>query len=305
MIESCDGSGTNTQATVYCLLAAVYSILLSDMTNMIRVAAIQMVSTADVESNLNDASRLLREAAEKGAELVVLPEYFPLISDDETAKLQHKEAFGAGPLQDFLAENASQHAFWLMGGTIPLTTEQADKVSSSCLLYDPHGKCVSRYDKIHLFNVDVSDEKQESYNESATITAGNKIVVAETPFGNIGMSVCYDLRFPELYRQMLEKDVSIITVPSAFTETTGKRHWEMLLRARAVENLCFVIAPNQGGRHSDTRFTWGHSMIIGPWGDILGSLEKGPGVVVADIDRPRQQALRTSFPALQHRKLHL
>lgn len=264
-----------------------------------------MVSTADVESNLDEASRLLQEAAEKGAKLVVLPEYFPLISDDETAKLQHKEVFGTGPLQIFLAEHARKYGFWLVGGTIPLATEQADKVSSSCLLHDPQGLCVSRYDKIHLFNVDVSDDKQESYNESTTIIAGEQIVVAETPFANIGMSVCYDLRFPELYRQMLEKDVSIITIPSAFTETTGKRHWEMLLRARAVENLCFVIAPNQGGQHSDTRFTWGHSMIIDPWGDILGSLEKGPGVVVADIDLASQQALRSSFPALQHRKLHL
>ena len=219
-----------------------------------------MVSTADVDENLGSARTLVQNAVDEGAKLVVLPEYFPILSEDETEKLQHQEQFGSGPLQGFLADNARQHGIWLMGGTIPLASGQQGRVFSSCLLFNPEGVCVARYDKIHMFDVTVGDKEDESYNESNTMIPGEQIVTAETPFGNIGMSICYDLRFPELYRNMLDEDISIITVPSAFTETTGKRHWEMLLRARAVENLCFVIAPNQGGQHSEKRFTWGHSM---------------------------------------------
>lgn len=270
---------------------------------MPRVAVLQMVSTADVAENLRNAESLLAKAADDGAELVLLPEYFPIISDDESDKLQHQEDIGVGPLQDFLASQAIKHNFWLIGGTIPLASPDPQRVLNSSLLFNPQGKCLARYDKIHLFDVHVDGGGDESYNESSTIAPGQEVVVANTPFGNIGMSVCYDLRFPELYREMLAQDISIISVPAAFTKTTGRRHWELLLKSRAVENLCFVIAANQGGQHSERRATWGHSMIIDPWGDILCSLETGPGVACADIDLNRVVKLRESFPALKHRTM--
>jgi len=270
---------------------------------MPKTAVVQMVSSANVEANLKQAASLLTQAAAQGAELVLLPEYFPIISDNESDKLKHQENYGSGPLQDFLATQARQHKFWLVGGTIPLKSGQAERVLNSCLLFNPAGKCVARYDKIHLFDVHVDGTGDESYNESATIAAGNSITVASTPFGNIGMSVCYDLRFPELYRKMLEQDISIITVPAAFTRSTGKRHWELLLKSRAVENLCYVVAANQGGQHSKRRATWGHSMIIDPWGSTLCSLETGPGIACADIDLTRVKELRRSFPALEHRSM--
>ncbi len=270
---------------------------------MVRVATIQMVSTADVESNLSQAKSLIQEAAAEGAKFAVLPEYFPLISDDETDKLNIQEQYGSGPIQDFLAEQASLHGLWLMAGSLPISTSDPQHVASSCLLYSPSGDCIARYDKIHLFDVCVDKEEGEAYNESSTITAGREVVVAETPFARIGLSICYDLRFPELYRELIGRGASIVTVPSAFTYSTGKRHWEMLLSARAVENLCFVIASNQGGQNTANRSTWGHSMIIDPWGNILCSLEQGPGVACVDIDLAQVEELRTSFPALQHRVL--
>jgi nitrilase len=190
-----------------------------------------------------------------------------------------------------------------MGGTIPLDCGDNDRVFNSCLLYDPEGTVTARYEKMHLFDVHVDKQGNESYNESSTIAAGNDVVVAKTPFARIGMSVCYDLRFPELYRHMLDRNITLITVPSAFTFTTGKRHWETLLKARAVENLCYVIASNQGGQNTARRTTWGHSMIIGPWGDILAKVEQGPGVAVADLDFDQLDNIRKSFPALMHRKL--
>ena len=272
------------------------------MTDKVKVAAIQMVSTADVENNLNLAGSLIQQAAAQKADLAVLPEYFPIIGNDEKDKLQYREEFGEGPLQDFLAENARQSGMWLMGGSIPLATNDEGRVFNSCLLFNPDGICIARYDKIHLFDVHVGGDN-ESYNESNTMLAGDRVSVAKTPFGNIGMSICYDLRFPELYRHMLDQDVVMLTVPSAFTETTGRKHWELLLRARAVENLCYVIAPNQGGQHSATRRTWGHSMIIDPWGEILAAMETGPGLVCAELDLSRQRELRKSFPALQHTRL--
>ena len=270
---------------------------------MPRVAVIQMVSSASVEENLNNAASLLAQAADKGAELVLLPEYFPIISDNERDKIQYQEDYGSGPLQEFLSGQAKQYKFWLMGGTIPLKSDKPERVLNSCLLFNPEGECTARYDKIHLFDVHVGGKGDESYNESATIAPGSEITIASTPFGNIGMSVCYDLRFPELYRKMSEQDISIITVPAAFTKTTGKRHWELLLKSRAVENLCFVVAANQGGQHSERRATWGHSMIIDPWGDILCSLETGPGVACTDINLNRITELRESFPALKHRTM--
>ena len=270
---------------------------------MPRVAAVQMVSTPDVQENLAAADALLRQAADQGAEFALLPEFFAIIGREDTDKLALQEPYGAGPLQDFLAGLARELGLWLMGGTIPLQSGNPERVYNSCLLFNPQGECAARYDKIHLFDVSIQGEQEESYSESRTMAPGAEVVVADTPLGRIGMSVCYDLRFPELYRRMLDQNVDIITVPAAFTATTGRKHWEVLLRSRAVENLSFVIAAAQGGQNTETRATWGHSMIIDPWGEILGELDTGPGVVCADIDLEQAYSLRRSFPALQHRKL--
>lgn len=270
---------------------------------MTRVATIQMVSNANLTENLASAATLIHQAADQGAELAVLPEYFLLISDNERDKSDCREPFGNGPIQDFLANTASRHKLWLMGGSIPLDCGDPSRVYNSCLLYTPEGKVAARYEKIHLFDVELDREGKETYKESTTVAAGSTVVVAETPFAQIGMSICYDLRFPELYRSMLARDISIITVPSAFTYTTGQCHWEILLKARAVENLCYVIASNQGGQNTARRATWGHSMIIDPWGEILAMVEQGPGVAIADLDLDKLHSLRKSFPALQHRKL--
>lgn len=262
-----------------------------------------MCSTARVEDNLRQASQLLTEAAEESANLAVLPEYFPIISDVETDKLAIQEEFGNGPLQKFLSDKATELGLWIMGGSLPIRTNNSNKVASSCLLYAPDGKCFARYDKMHLFDVCVNKDEKEAYNESSTIVAGSDIVVAETPLAKIGFSICYDLRFAELYREMISRGATVITVPSAFTFSTGRRHWQMLLSARAVENLCFVVASNQCGQNTANRRTWGHSMIIDPWGDVLCSLEDKPGVACADIDLSRLNELRSSFPALDHRVL--
>ena len=261
-----------------------------------------MVSTDNVATNLQAAARLMEEAAVQQAEFLVLPENFPLMGMQEQDKVGILEPYGKGPIQSFLSDQARLHQVWILGGTVPLAASVPDKIRAASLLYNPEGRCIARYDKIHLFDVSVKDT-DESYNESATIEAGDELVVVRTPFGNIGLSVCYDLRFPELYRNMHAQDVNIITVPSAFTFTTGKPHWESLLRARAVENLCYVIASNQGGRHINNRETWGHSLIMDPWGDILAMVEQGEGVACTDIDLEQLLTLRINFPTLQHRKL--
>lgn len=271
---------------------------------MTTVASIQMVSTDDVSENLQVASQLIAEAVAQGAEFLLLPENFMRMGDDKHGNVGIMEPFGDGPLQNFLAQQSQQHKIWLMGGTIPLQGNVANKSHASCLLYDPNGECTFRYDKIHLFDVIVDHKSGESYQESNTIVAGDKVVVATTPFAKIGMSVCYDLRFPELYRAMHRDKVQIITVCSAFTLTTGKAHWKSLLRSRAIENLCYIIASNQGGKHADGRQTWGHSMIIDPWGNILDSIESGAGFALADIDLEQQQVLRRDFPCLQHQVLN-
>jgi nitrilase len=260
-----------------------------------------MVSTADVDANLSQAKKLIQQAADEGAEFAVLPEYFPLISDDETDKLNIVEDIGNGPIQNLLADLATQHGMWLMAGSMPIRTLDPQRVASSCLLYSPTGELSARYDKIHMFDVCVNKEEGETYNESNTIVPGRDVIVAETAFATLGLSICYDLRFPELYRELVNRGATIITVPSAFTYSTGKRHWEMLLCTRAVENLCFVIASGQGGQNTEKRRTWGHSMIIDPWGNILSSLDEGPGIACADLDLARVDELRASFPALQHR----
>lgn len=265
-------------------------------------AAIQMVSTPDVSSNLASAERLIKEAAAAGAKLIALPENFALMSEDVMAKIKHREPEGQGPIQQFLSETAKKYAVWLIGGTIPLAGAVENKVRAACLMYNDQGQLVSRYDKIHLFDVDVPNSN-EVYRESDTIEAGNRRVVSPTPFGILGFSVCYDVRFPELYRAMHTQGVQILTVPSAFTAHTGAAHWETLLRARAIENLCYVIAPNQGGSHANGRQTFGHSMIIDPWGQVLSSHFQGEGFACAEINLDKLAKIRAQFPALNHIRL--
>ncbi|MDO6385814.1 carbon-nitrogen hydrolase family protein [Uliginosibacterium sp. 31-12] len=266
------------------------------MPSAMRVAAVQMISGPDVAANLTEAARLIAEAAAQGAQLALLPEYFPLIHADEQAKIGIRENFGEGPIQRFLAAEARRHGLWLIGGTLPLQAADAEHVLNSSLVFDPQGACVARYDKIHLFGF---TRGAEHYDESRTIEAGREIVSFEAPCGRVGLSVCYDLRFPELYRRM--GSPNLIVVPAAFTETTGRAHWEILLRARAIENQCYVLASGQGGEHPSGRRTFGHSMLIDPWGEIVSALASGPGVVVGEIDPKRIAAVRESLPALQHR----
>lgn len=264
-----------------------------------RVAAIQMASGPSVAANLAEAERLIEMAAAQGARLVVLPEYFVIMGKKETDKVAVREVEGKGPIQKFLSTMAKKHKIWLVGGSIPLEASAPEKVRNACLVYDDKGKMVARYDKIHLFGLDLGNEH---YHEETTIEPGDKVVVVETPFGRIGLSVCYDLRFPELYRAM--GDVDIIVVPAAFTETTGRAHWETLIRARAIENLAYVVAAAQGGYHLAGRETHGNSMIVDPWGVVLDRLPRGSGVVIAGVNPAYQTSLRQSLPALTHRTLH-
>lgn len=268
---------------------------------MNRVAAVQMASGPNVEANLDEAGRLIERAVEAGAELVGLPENFGLIGMSERDKLAHAEVEGEGPMQDFLSRTARRHGIWLAGGTIPLATTAGDRIRQSLLMYDPDGRQAARYDKMHLF--DVRLEGGETYRESSTIEPGNAPAMVDTPFGRIGLTICYDLRFPELYRHLMAEGASILLVPSAFTKVTGRAHWEPLLRARAIENLAWVIAPAQGGYHANERETWGHTMIVDPWGTVLAEQENGSGVVVADLDPDRLANTRRNFPSLEHRRL--
>ncbi|MGH8665099.1 MAG: carbon-nitrogen hydrolase family protein [Burkholderiales bacterium] len=263
-----------------------------------RIAAIQMVSAADVATNLAQAERLLEQAASRGARLAALPEFFPFMGLRDTDKVAVRERFGAGPIQEFLSATSRRLGLWIIGGSVPLQAAVPDKVRNSCLVYDDAGRLAARYDKIHLFGF---DNGRERYVESNTIEPGTEIVVLESPFGRIGLSICYDLRFPELYRRM--GSVALIVVPSAFTATTGEAHWETLLRARAVENLAYVLAPAQGGVHASGRRTHGDSMIIDPWGEILARVPTGPGIAFAELDPGRIAAVRGSLPALEHRTL--
>ena len=262
----------------------------------VRVAAVQMVSTPRVEENLKTAAGLVAQAVAQGAQLVALPEYFPIMGLSDADKFAVREVDGQGAIQDFLAATARKHGIWLVGGSLPLVAAEAGKVLNSCLVFDPRGERVARYDKIHLFGFQKGAER---YNESATIEAGSQPVVFDAPFGRVGVSICYDIRFPELYRAQGAVDLQII--PAAFTETTGRAHWEILLRARAIENQCYVLAVAQGGKHENGRETHGNSMLIDPWGIILDRLPKGPGVVVGDVDHARIADVRASLPALKHR----
>ena len=263
-----------------------------------RVAAIQMASGPSVTANLEEAARLIEEAVAQEAKLVVLPEYFCIMGMKDTDKLAVREQPGAGQIQDFLSQTAKRLGIWLVGGSVPLASPDPDKVYNSCLVYDDQGKQVARYDKIHLFGLQMGNER---YAEERTIKAGSQVVTVDSPFGRIGLSICYDLRFPELFRMM--NGVDIILAPAAFTAITGKAHWEVLVRARAVENMAYVIAPGQGGYHVNGRETNGDSMIVDPWGVVIERLPRGAGAVVATIDPGYQSSLRTNLPALNHRTL--
>lgn len=265
---------------------------------MTTVAAVQMVSTPSVAENIATARRLVGEAAAAGAQLVLLPEYWAIMGMSDSDKVAQAEALGAGPIQDFMAETARRHGVWLIGGTLPLASDDAAKVINTTLVYDAAGRHVGRYDKIHLFGF---TKGTESYDESRTIVPGSTVGTLATPLGKVGLSVCYDLRFPELYRAM--GPVSLIVVPAAFTYTTGRAHWEVLLRARAIENQCYVLAAAQGGLHQNGRRTWGHSMLIDPWGEVKAVLAEGEGVVHGALDAAFLDGVRESLPALRHRTM--
>lgn len=267
-----------------------------------KVAAIQMVSGTDLHQNLQQAQQLLQQAAHAGAELAVLPEYFAFMGQRDTDKLALQELWGHGPVQDFLARTARELQLWLVGGTLPLASAEPQRASNSSLAYNPVGDCVARYDKIHLF---CYDNGREHYDEAQTLLPGHQPTAFELIDRNgqawrVGMSVCYDLRFAELYRAL---QADILLVPAAFTHTTGQAHWEVLLRARAIENQAYVVASAQGGLHDNGRRTWGHSLVADPWGQVLAQHASGPGVVLAELDTVHLQQVRTQLPALQHRRL--
>lgn len=264
-------------------------------------AAIQMASGPQLSANLLEAEKLIAEAAKAGAQLVALPENFALMGMHENDKLKIRENEGQGPIQDFLSQTARKYQLWIVGGTIPLAGHSENKVRAACVVYDAEGRRVARYDKVHLFDVSVP-ESGEEYRESDSVEAGDTLCVVDTPFGRMGIAVCYDLRFPEFFRAMSRTQLDFIVIPSAFTAKTGAAHWEVLLRARAIENLCYIIAPNQGGFHKNGRQTYGHSMIVDPWGVVLDCYKTGAGFVSGNVDMARQEKTRTSFPVLQHRR---
>ena len=265
-----------------------------------KLAAIQMISSPDVGDNLRTASRLVAQAAAAGADFVLLPEYFCLMGRRDDDKLAHAEAPGQGPIQDALAELASRHRLWLAGGTLPLRTPDPARVRNAQLVVGPDGRAAARYDKLHLFAFDNGTER---YDEGRVLEAGAEPVVVNAGPWRVGLSICYDLRFPELYRAMMQPPCDLLCVPAAFTYTTGQAHWELLLRARAVENQCYVLAAAQGGVHPNGRRTWGHSLVVDPWGEVLALQAEGEGVVMADMTRERIEQVRTQLPALAHRRL--
>ena len=264
------------------------------------VAAVQMASGPQVAGNLQEAARLIEIAAHAGAKLVVLPEYFAIMGLSDQDKVAVREIDGEGMIQHFLAQQAQKWGLWLVGGSVPLVAKSPSKIRNSCLVYNEAGERVARYDKIHLFGLNLG---KEQFREANTIEAGDTVKVLQTPFGKLGLSICYDLRFPELYRAM--GSVNLIVVPAAFTATTGRAHWEVLLRARAIENLAYVIAAGQGGYHLNGRETHGESMIVDPWGVVLDRLPRGSGVVLANVNLQHQARLRQSLPALEHRQMSL
>lgn len=269
---------------------------------MKKIAAIQMASGPNVNANLIEAERLIADAVSAGARLIVLPENFAFTGKSETDKLAIAEPDGSGPIQSFLSQQAIKHKIWLVGGTIPIKGSDEDHVRAASIVFNAEGEVVARYDKIHLFDVHI-DASNENYNESAAIEPGDKVTVVETPYGRLGLAICYDLRFPELFRRMLDAGVDIIAVPSAFTAATGKAHWEILVRARAIENLCFVVAADQGGYHVSGRETFGDSMIVDPWGQVLDRLPSGSGYIIANLDIEQVRQVRKTFPVVEHRRI--
>jgi deaminated glutathione amidase len=265
-----------------------------------KVAALQMTSGPDVATNLEQARVLLEEAAERGARLAALPENFSFMGLKDADKRAAAETDGNGPAQDFLAATAQRLRLWIVGGTVPLASSADGRVAAACLVYDADGRRVARYDKIHLFDVDIPG-RAESYRESAHVAPGSRTTVLDTPLGRLGLSVCYDVRFPELYRHLSACGAQILTIPSAFTSPTGRAHWETLLRARAIENLCYVVAPAQSGFHPSGRETYGDSMIVDFWGRVLQRVPRGRGCAVAEVDIARLNGVRETFPALAHR----
>jgi len=264
-----------------------------------RVAAVQTVSGGNVGENLAQVVPLIAQAANAGAQLVLLPEYFGLLGVRATDKLAAAEPDGSGPQQDFLADAACRHSMFVVGGCVPIATEDPRRVRSACLVYAPDGQRIARYDKMHLF---AFSDGQERYDEARTIQAGERVVAFDAPCGRVGLSICYDIRFPELYRAL--GDMALILMPAAFTVPTGTAHWELLLRARAVENQCYLLAAAQGGMHPNGRATYGHSMLVDPWGDIVAEHASGPGIVVGDVNAARIADVRRKLPAHAHRRLN-
>jgi len=265
-----------------------------------KIAAVQMVSAPDVDRNLVAADRLVSEAAAAGAQLVALPEYFCFMGLNERDKLAIAEVPGRGPIQSFLAAQARMHRIWVIGGTVPLRCKDERRARNACCVYAPDGQLAARYDKLHLFRY--RNDAGEDHDEGRVLEAGDKPATAQVEDWRTGLSICYDLRFPELYRSMMTPPCDLLSVPAAFTHTTGRAHWELLLRARAVENQCYVIAPAQGGKHENGRRTWGHSMVVDPWGDVLALCEEGEGLAMAEVDKGLIAAVRQQLPALTHRR---
>jgi len=268
----------------------------------VRVAAIQMNSGADLASNLQLADRLLGDAAADNCDMAVLPENFALMPERSRDKVAIAEVPGDGPVQSFLADAATRYKLWIVAGSMPLKSPEPERVFGACPVYDAAGRQLGIYRKIHLFDVKLPD-CEESYQESWSMYPGDDVVAVDTPAGRLGLTICYDLRFPELYRRLVEDGATLFTVPAAFTRTTGEAHWHSLLRARAIENLAYVIAPGQYGEHALGRQTYGHSVIIDPWGKVLAEQGAGDCHVAADIDPDLPARLRSEFPALANRRL--
>ncbi len=265
-----------------------------------KIAAVQMVSGPEWPANRAAAARLVGQAAAAGATLVALPEYFCLMGQRDSDKLALAEEAGSGTIQQFLSALAREHGLWLVGGTLPLRARTPGQVLNRCAVFAPDGRQAATYDKIHLF---AFDNGRESYDEGRTLCAGDQPVALQAGPLRLGLSICYDLRFPELYRALMRPPCDVLSVPAAFTHTTGQAHWELLLRARAIENQCYVLAAAQGGMHANGRRTWGHSMIVGPWGEVIDVLPEGEGFVVAEVDPQRLAQVRLQLPALAHRRL--
>ena len=272
------------------------------MTTAFQAAAIQLASGSNLHANLLEVEKLVDQAARQGARLAVLPENFAFMGHTCQEISRIRETDGKGPLQDFLAQLAARLGIWLVGGTVPLEADDPDKARAACLVYDDQGRRVARYDKIHLFDVQLA-ENGERYEESAIFESGAGPVVVDSPFGRLGLAVCYDLRFPELFRALVDLGAEIIVLPSAFTAVTGRAHWETLVRARAIENLVYLVAAGQGGFHVNGRETHGHSMIVDPWGRVLAQRERGAGAVLAEISLDNLRNTRRQFPCLEHRRL--